>query len=83
MRIFGRITILIALFVPTAAHADCTCRARGLVAEHGQTMCINTPSGYRLARCDKVSNIASWTFLDGACPQIATRPSQPQSIPRS
>jgi hypothetical protein len=62
----------IAAVIPGRASADCTCRARGLVAEHGQTVCIRTPEGFRLARCDKVSNVASWTFLSGACPQIAS-----------
>jgi hypothetical protein len=68
--------LLAAAFLVTAmagaAEADCTCRARGVVAEHGQTLCIRTPEGFRLARCDKVSNIASWTFLDETCPQIAS-----------
>jgi hypothetical protein len=53
------------------AAADCTCRARGVVAAHGQTLCIQTPQGARLARCSKVSNVASWTFLDGTCPMAA------------
>jgi hypothetical protein len=53
------------------ASADCTCRARGVVVHHGQTACIPTPAGVRLARCEKVSNIASWRFLDGACPQAS------------
>jgi hypothetical protein len=61
-------TLLIcAAIVP--AHADCTCRARGVVAAHGQTVCILTPNGTRLARCDKISNVASWTFLEAPCPQ--------------
>lgn len=50
------------------AEADCKCRARGVVAAEGQTLCIRTPDGLRLARCGKVSNVASWTFLQGPCP---------------
>ena len=53
------------------AEADCVCRARGIVATHGQTLCIRTAQGTRLARCGKVSNVASWTFLDGPCPVAA------------
>ncbi len=55
----------------TPAEADCRCRARGVIATEGETLCIRTPNGPRLARCGKVSNVASWTFLDGPCPQAA------------
>jgi hypothetical protein len=61
-------TVLIGAAI-APAQADCTCRAEGVVAAHGQTVCIPTPAGARLARCDKISNVASWTFLDGPCPQ--------------
>jgi hypothetical protein len=61
--------IVIAACPP--ANADCKCRARGVVATEGQTLCIATPDGSRLARCGKVSNVASWTFLEGPCPQAA------------
>jgi len=73
MRGSAHALIIAAPLLATAsvAQADCTCRARGIVAEHGQTLCIRTPDGYRLARCDKVSNVASWTFLENGCPQIA------------
>jgi len=53
------------------AQADCTCRARDVVATHGETVCIRTPEGFRLARCEKVSNVASWAFLEKECLQIA------------
>ncbi len=70
---------LIAASAVSAA-ADCTCRARGVLATHGETLCIRTPQGMRLARCDKVSNIASWTFLGGECPQIISeRREQPDA----
>jgi hypothetical protein len=55
------------------ASADCTCRARGVVATHGETLCIRTPEGVRLARCEKVTNVASWKFLDGPCPVAGLR----------
>jgi hypothetical protein len=61
-------TLLIGAAI-SPAQADCTCRAQGVVAAHGQTVCIPTPNGTRLARCDKISNVASWTFLDTPCPQ--------------
>ena len=62
--------LLIEAAYATAA-ADCTCRARGVTATHGQTLCIRTPDGTRLARCEKVSNVSSWRFLTGACPVAA------------
>ena len=59
----------IGLFIGTApASADCTCRSRDVVATEGEVVCLNTPLGQRLARCDKVLNNTSWTFLQGACP---------------
>ena len=42
--------------------------ARVLVSHHGQTACIPTPQGAKLARCEMVLNVASWKFLDGPCP---------------
>jgi len=68
-------TLLIAA-TAGSAEADCTCRARGVLATHGETLCIRTPQGLRLARCDKVSNVASWTFLGGECPQVISEQSE-------
>ena len=59
----------IGLFIGSApASADCTCRSQDVVANEGEVVCLNTPLGQRLARCDKVLNNTSWTFLQGACP---------------
>lgn len=70
-----RILLIAATFVVAAAvspaSADCTCRARGVVVHHGQTACIPTPAGPRLARCEMVSNMSSWKFLEEACPQAS------------
>jgi hypothetical protein len=64
--------VSLALLLVAAAHttaaAKCTCRARGVTATLGQTVCIPTPQGARLARCGMLSNVASWTFLNRACP---------------
>jgi hypothetical protein len=62
---------LLAVALVSPASATCKCRARGVIAAEGQTLCIRTPDGVRLARCGKVLNVASWIFLDGACPQAA------------
>jgi hypothetical protein len=53
------------------ASADCTCRGPGVVAHHGQTICLRTPAGLRLARCEMVLNNSSWTFLPDPCPEAS------------
>jgi hypothetical protein len=82
---FAATASLLAASQPAAA--DCQCRAEGVVATHGQTLCIPTPNGMRLARCSKVSNVSSWTFLDGPCPvaalDSALRPADPPRLPQS
>jgi hypothetical protein len=51
------------------------CRATGVLAEQGETLCIPTHAGLQRARCGKVLNVSSWTFLEGACPApAATEP---------
>jgi hypothetical protein len=61
---------LLAGATTSPASADCTCRAQGgIEAFLGETVCIATASGARLARCDMVLNNTSWTFLDSPCPQ--------------
>ncbi len=62
----------IGLFIGSApASADCTCRSRDVVASEGEVVCLNTPFGQRLARCDKVLNNSSWTFLQDGCPALS------------
>ena len=57
----------------TPAAADCLCRAVGVIVSEGQTACITTPDGRKLARCEKSQNVSSWRFLQEACPS-AERP---------
>jgi hypothetical protein len=52
----------------TPAEAACTCRGRNVVVKEGQTVCLSTPWGARLARCEKAQNVATWRFLDRPCP---------------
>ena len=51
----------------TAAAADCTCRARGQEFELGQSTCLATPKGARIATCGMVLNNTSWQFSDTPC----------------
>jgi hypothetical protein len=82
---FVAIAALLAASRP--ATADCQCRAAGVIATHGQTLCIPTPNGMRLARCSKVSNVSSWTFLDAPCPvaalDVAGQRADPRRLPQS
>lgn len=65
--------LLLAAFAASAeVAAECVCRGRNVVAAEGETVCLSTPAGPRLARCDKVLNNTSWTFRPGPCP-IASR----------
>lgn len=64
-------TLWTATFHYSPAAADCTCRGPGVVAHHGQTICLHTPDGPRLARCDMVLNNSSWTFLPAPCPEAS------------
>lgn len=50
-----------------AAAADCTCRARGQEFELGQSTCLATAKGARIATCGMVLNNTSWQFSDTPC----------------
>lgn len=50
-----------------AAAADCTCRAGGRNYELGQTACLATPEGLRIATCGMVLNNTSWRVSPDAC----------------
>src|SRR4051794_29345795 len=51
----------------TAAFADCTCRAQGRDLEQGQTICMATTKGFRLATCGMVLNNSSWYVSESPC----------------
>lgn len=61
-----------ALLWSHAASADgpipCTCRAAGISHALGAVVCLKTPEGPRLARCERVLNNTSWTPLQTPCP---------------
>ena len=44
----------------TAREPQCTCRAFGRSFELGQTACLQTPKGPRMAVCVMVLNMTSW-----------------------
>jgi hypothetical protein len=61
-----------ALLWSCPAFADgpipCTCRAAGTSHALGAVVCLKTPDGPRLARCERVLNNTSWTPLATPCP---------------
>jgi hypothetical protein len=72
--------ILLAALASEAA-ADCTCRALGRSFELGQSLCLATPSGPRVAVCGLQLNVTSWRFSQTPCATSGTE--QPRlSYPR-
>jgi len=68
----------VALAAPLAsALADCTCRAGGRNYELGQTACIGTTQGFRLAVCDMVLNNTSWRVTPDGCVAAETNTHSP------
>lgn len=62
--------LLVAL--ATEAAADCTCRALGRSFELGQSLCLVTPDGPRLAVCGMQVNVTSWRFSQMPCVSAGT-----------
>jgi hypothetical protein len=56
----------------------CTCRAQGQTYQMGETICLRTVEGTRLARCVMVLNNTSWQPTATPCPQ-ARGPFSPAS----
>ncbi|PWB65881.1 MAG: hypothetical protein C3F17_02855 [Bradyrhizobiaceae bacterium] len=65
----------------TEAAADCTCRALGRSYELGQSTCLATPGGPRLAVCDMQANVTSWRFSQTSCVTAGPLP-EPGQYPR-
>jgi len=67
-----RVLPILCFVVATASSAgagdNCTCRAPGFEVFEGETACLNTANGPQLARCGRVLNNTSWTFLNTPCP---------------
>jgi hypothetical protein len=48
---------------------DCYCRAEGRFYAEGQTICLKTAEGPRLAQCDMALNVMSWVISPKPCPE--------------
>ena len=61
----------------SSAAADCTCRSQGRYYALGQSMCLQSPKGARIATCGMVLNNTSWQFTEAPCTVSAV----PQDLP--
>ncbi len=56
------------------AGENCKCRFNGGYVDEGRTVCMRSPTGMTLARCEKVLNNTSWKMLDQPCPYASFSP---------
>jgi Flp pilus assembly protein TadG len=49
--------------------ANCFCRAQGKTFAVGETACLRTGEGPRVAECGMVLNNTSWRFTARPCPE--------------
>jgi len=64
-----------ALIIPTPALAEmsrhdfevCTCRAKDRRVQLGDSLCLETPEGPRMAQCIKNQNLTFWSFSNEGC----------------
>jgi hypothetical protein len=48
---------------------DCYCRAKGRIYAPGESICLRTGEGPRLAECRMVTNVMSWSDTGRSCPE--------------
>jgi hypothetical protein len=68
-----------ALISAAAADPNCICRARGKEFELGQSTCLPSPKGPRIATCGMVLNNTSWQFTEMPC-VISAAPTEAQPV---
>jgi hypothetical protein len=54
---------------PIQHAAECFCRAQGRMFAVGETICLRTPGGPRLAQCALEVNVTSWRLSEQVCPE--------------
>jgi hypothetical protein len=62
---------------PAVADPDCTCRAQGRDFKLGQSVCLATAKGARIATCAMVLNNTSWQLTETPCVVSGLRPGRP------
>lgn len=83
MRTFRLWLLVVPLLVAadgtlSQAAADCICRAQGREFELGQSVCLQTPRGARIATCGMVLNNTSWQFSETPCVVSDVAPQTPE-----
>jgi hypothetical protein len=48
---------------------ECYCRAAGKIFLEGESICLRTADGPKLARCEMVTNVMSWGMTERPCPE--------------
>jgi hypothetical protein len=48
---------------------DCYCRAQGKMFAVGESICLRTSQGPRVAECQMVTNVTSWGISERPCPE--------------
>lgn len=48
---------------------DCYCRAQGRIFAPGESICLRTSEGGRMAECRMVTNVMSWSITGKLCPE--------------
>jgi len=71
------VSLVAADALVSPASADCTCRSQGRDYELGQSVCLQSPKGARIATCGMVLNNTSWQFTETPC----TVSLVPQNLP--
>ena len=66
-----------------AATPDCKCRYFGQFYNLGERVCIKTPDGLRVARCELMLNNSSWKILNQRCPDLVRRMTPAPSVDRT
>ena len=61
------VSLVAADALVSPASADCTCRSQGRDYELGQSICLQSPKGARIATCGMVLNNTSWQFSETPC----------------
>jgi hypothetical protein len=72
-------SLLAAEALLSPAFADCTCRSQGRDYDLGQSVCLQSPKGARIATCGMVLNNTSWQFTETPCTVSAV----PQDLPEA
>ena len=80
MRALAVPAFLTLLVSPAAADPNCICRARGKEFELGQSTCLPSPKGPRIATCGMVLNNTSWQFTDTPCVISQAPPAKPGAL---